>query len=95
MKLGPKSKRNELFPLKSKQNESFQLKTPSESKGGLKRTPPPPLKTRVVFTLYITIQAMSFKQWVTKNALLSIRKTGMIEIGSQIQMERIVLAENG
>ena len=75
--LGPKTKQNETDPLKSKQNESFWLKTG-------------PLKRNEGNTIYINESglyslilrsklesARAFKQWVTKDVLPSIRKTGM------------------
>ena len=75
--LGPKTKQNEMDPLKSKQNESFWLKT-----GPLERN-----EGNVIYInesgLYSLIlhskleSACAFKRWVTKDVLSSIRKTGM------------------
>ena len=79
MKLGPKSK----------WNKSFWLKTTSESKGarggGMKQTS---LKQEWFVLSNIAIQAKAFKQWVTKDVLPSIRKTGVVEIEVQIQTEQ-------
>ena len=79
-----KRKLSELGP-KSKQNESFWLKKTSESK----RSVLDPLKRNEGDTIYInesglyslilhsTLEsARAFKQWVTKEVLPSIRKTG-------------------
>ena len=73
--LGPKTKQNEMEPLKSKQNESFWLKTG-------------PLKRNEGNTIYINESGLyslilrsklesahAFKPWVTKDVLSSIRKT--------------------
>ena len=83
--LGPKSKQNEMDPLKSKQNESFWLKTTSESRG----SKTDPLKRNEGNTICINESglynlilrsklesARVFKRWVTKDVLPSIRKTG-------------------
>ena len=74
--MGPKSKQNETDPLKSKQNELFWLKTD-------------PLKRNEDNTIYINKSGLyslilrsklesahTFKRWVTKDVLPSIRKTG-------------------
>ena len=83
--LGPRSKQNETDPLKSKQNESFCLKKTSESRG----SKTDPLKRNEGNTIYINEyglyslilrskleSARTFKRWVTKDVLPSIRKTG-------------------
>ena len=82
---GSKSKQNKTDPLKSKQNELFWLKKTSESKGSILD----PLKRNESNTIYINESglyslilcsklesACAFKQWVTKDVLPSIRKTG-------------------
>ena len=70
--LGPKSKQNEIDPLKSKHNEMFWLKKVSGSKG----PKTDPLKRNEGNTIYIKQSARAFKRWVTKDVLPFIRKTG-------------------
>ena len=83
--LGPKSKQNKTDPLKSKQNESFWLKKATGSRGSVLD----PLKRNEGNTIYINESSLcglilrsklesarTFKQWVTKDVLPSIRKTG-------------------
>ena len=83
--LRPKSKQNEMDPLKSKENESFWLKMALESRG----SKTDPLKRNQGNTIYINESgfyslilrsklesAHVFKRWVSKEVLPSIRKTG-------------------
>ena len=83
--LRPKSKQNEMDPLKSKQNVMFWLKKASESKGSKTDLS----KRNEGNTIYINESglyslilcsklesARAFKRWVTKEVLPSIRKTG-------------------
>ena len=83
--LCPKSKQNEMDPLKSKQNESFWLKKTSESKGSILD----PLKRNEGNTIYINESglyslilrsrlesARAFKRWVTKRYYHPLERQG-------------------
>ena len=78
MKLGPKSTWNESFWLKQHRNPGGSKTDPLKNESG---------------SYYLILQsklesAKALKRWVIKDVLPSIRKTGTIEIGSQIQTER-------
>ena len=87
--IGAQIQTERIVPFKIQTERIILVENSIGIQGGLKRTPLKNESGSYSLILQSKLEsAKAFEQWVTKDVLPSIRKTGMIEIGVQIQTEQ-------